>query len=439
MLGFIIFLMLIGIEIVMLILRLKTKSNQVEAKNKISLITFVIMILLALFQIIQLSFRWYLIFIVLLIQAVIAIVYFLKKSKNIRIRKEKSFKTSSAIFTCIRRIVLFGFSLFLAMMFPQYKDLPVTGEYDVATAIYTLEDTTRIETYSTEKENRKVTIEFWYPKIQNNEKTFPLVIFSHGSFGFRGSNYSTFMELASNGYVVCSIDHTYYSFFTKQTDGKMVTVNQKFINDAIAVQNNNYNENISYDLTHQWLDTRLADMNMVMDTILQNITDKQQDDVYQMIDTEKIGVFGHSIGGATAAQLGRNRKDIDAVIVIDGTLLGEAINFVDGKEILIEDAYPIPILDIFNEEHYQNALENKSVYANMVMANNAAHGKQTVFKKAGHLNFTDLPMFSPFLADILGTGDINSRDCIETMNQIVLSYFNYYLKEFKELNIQAEY
>ncbi|MBQ5851909.1 MAG: hypothetical protein IIW54_14020, partial [Lachnospiraceae bacterium] len=35
---------------------------------------------------------------------------------------------------------------------------------------------------------------------------FPLVVFSHGAFGYYESNTSTYMELASNGYVVeCSM------------------------------------------------------------------------------------------------------------------------------------------------------------------------------------------------------------------------------------------
>jgi hypothetical protein len=62
-----------------------------------------------------------------------------------------------------------------------------------------------------------------------------------------------------------------------------------------------------------------------------------------------------------------------------------------------------------------------------------------IINGAGHINFTDLPMFSPFLASQLGTGDVDSRSCIETMNQVTLDYFNYYLKAAKELKLQEEY
>jgi hypothetical protein len=97
------------------------------------------------------------------------------------------------------------------------------------------------------------------------------------------------------------------------------------------------------------------------------------------------------------------------------------------------------MLNIYNEEHYNEALQGKETYDNMVATANAVDARQVVVAGSGHLNFTDLPMFSPFLASLLGTGEVDSRYCIETMNQIVLDYFNYYLKDAKELNLQEEY
>ncbi|MDF2506057.1 MAG: isoform, partial [Clostridium sp.] len=77
--------------------------------------------------------------------------------------------------------------------------------------------------------------------------------------------------------------------------------------------------------------------------------------------------------------------------------------------------------------------------ANMVASKNALDSHDVVFKESGHLNFTDLPLFSPFLAKMLGTGNIDKVYCIEKMNNVVLDFFNYYLKDGKELNIMTEY
>lgn len=438
MLGVLILFLLVGIEIILMILRIKDKSYQTKLRNQISIGIFFLMVFLAIFQVVKLSFRWYLLYLVLLFEAIRAVIYLLKFRKN-NLKLEKPFKASKVIFTAIRRSIFVSFLLFFAIMFPQFKDLPITGEYTVDTNVFTIEDTNRIESYSTNNENRKVTLQLWYPKVSTSTEKFPLLIFSHGSFGFKGSNLSTFMELASNGYVVLSVDHTYYSFFTRQTDGKTVIVDQTFLNDVIAVQNDDYDDDITYKLTREWLDTRLADLNLVIDFVMDNTVNNHEDDVFQIINTEKIGVFGHSIGGASAAQLARIRNDIDAVVVVDGTLLGEDLEYNNNQLLLNTEPYPVPILDIFNEDHYEEALENKEIYPNMVMAKNAIDCRQIVFKDAGHLNFTDLPMFSPFLASLLGTGDIDSRYCIETMNQVILSFFDYYLKDSNSLNLQSEY
>ena len=434
MLGIIVIIGLLVIELGFMVYCLKTKSEQRTVKHVIRLSEFALFSILVIFHIVQLNFRWYMLFIIFLIQAIIGIVFFVKKPVS-----NKSFKSTRVVLSGINRCLLLIFALIPSIIFPQFKDIEPTGNYSVATESYTLTDDNRIETYSDNGENRKITIQFWYPDEESMNTKYPLVIFSHGAFGFRGSNYSTFEELASNGYVVCSIDHTYQSFFSKQTDGKVVIVNNDFINDAIAVQNGDYDDEKTYEKTHEWLKLRTDDVNLVLDTILENSNNEDADYVYSIIDSEKIGLSGHSLGGATAAELGRVRKDIDAVIVIDGTMIGEEIDFVDGKSVLNNEAYPAPILNIYNEEHYNEALLNSSNYANMVASNNAVDSHDVVFKKSGHLNFTDLPLFSPFLAQMLGTGNIEKVYCIETMNNIVLDYFSYYLKDGKELNISNEY
>ena len=63
-------------------------------------------------------------------------------------------------------------------------------------------------------------------------------------------------------------------------------------------------------------------MNFVLDTLLAKVSQSGKAP-YDRIDTGKIGVFGHSLGGATAVAAGRERSDISAVIDIEGTMLAE--------------------------------------------------------------------------------------------------------------------
>lgn len=72
----------------------------------------------------------------------------------------------------------------------------MTGPYVVATAAYTYIDKDRIEEFTDQEDNRFVNVEFWYP--EEADGTYPLLVFSHGAFGIKTSNTSTFTELASH-------------------------------------------------------------------------------------------------------------------------------------------------------------------------------------------------------------------------------------------------
>jgi predicted dienelactone hydrolase len=429
MLGTIVLIIMLVLELGFAVFCIITKSYQKLIRSMVSIGVFAVMFVLLLTGVMQWGFRWFMLFTILLIRLLSAGWYLLKRNN----RKGKTYKVKYVIISGMSSIFLIGFAAIPAIMFPGFKPVEASGSYPVATVSYTLTDESRTETFSEQAKDRSVTVQFWYPETA--KETFPLLVFSHGSFGFRGSNASTFEDLASNGYVVCSIDHTYHAFFTKQTDGKMVIANMDFINDAIAVTNGDYNEQKTFELTRQWLKLRQQDMNFVLEDIISQAQQSNPEPVYQLIDTDHIGLFGHSLGGATAAAIGRERSDIDAVIVVDGTMLGEEIGFENGKSILNSEAYPIPILNLYNEQHYEDAKQAGMEYANTHASANAMDAKDIVIKGSGHLNFTDLPLFSPTLAAMLGTGDVDGRYCIETMNRIVVAYFNHYLKGVEELEL----
>lgn len=321
----------------------------------------------------------------------------------------------------------------------QYDPIDVTGTYEVLTAKSTWTDESRIEIFSDSAENRALTVDFWYPNSEGEE--FPLVIFSHGAFGFSGSNNSTFAELASQGYVVASISHTYQAFFTKDTDGNMTIVDTDFINKAaeINAKTDTRDDEETYRITSEWMKLRIDDEDFVIDMILKASQKPGSGSPFAVVDTTKIGLMGHSLGGATSAEIGRIREDIDAVIILDGTMLGEEIDFAD-QVLLNDEPYPVPLLNIYAEDHYENAMKLVGdSYNNFYASKNAIDAYETVFKGSGHLNFTDLPLFSPILAKLLGVGDVDERACIESMNQVVLEFFNAYLKNGSHPIIAKEY
>ena len=352
-----------------------------------------------------------------------------------------------AIVVGIVAIVALAAVLLKSKLFPAYEGLPVSGDLAIETMTFTWEDESRIETYSDSGENRALTVGFWYPE---EEGKYPLVVFSHGAFGVIESNISTYKELASHGYVVASIGHPYHAMYVEDVNGKTTFVDMEFFKQVNADNGGEYSEEAErrqYELSKEWMELRSADMNFVLDTILEKTTVDGigTEKVFSLIDTDKIGLMGHSMGGATAVQLGREREDITAVIDLEGTMLGEYVGFENGYEIYNKEPYPIPVLDV-NSQAVREDIETLETehpdweYVNDYLGRNAADYREVIFNGAGHLNYTDLPLIAPPLAAMLGVGDVDATVCLKNVNEVVLTYFDFYLKGEGSLdNIKSEY
>lgn len=402
-----------------------------KQKGLVRLAISITLIILLITNILQGFMRYGMIIGVLLIQSVINLIAY-------KTTGDKKYSKGRQIGAFFLNILLYFIALIPAFLFPQYKPLPLTGSHMVETTQYTYVDTSRIETFTDTGENRALTVKFWYPK---EEGIYPLIIFSHGAFGMIDSNYSTNMELASHGYVVASIGHPYHAMFVEDENGKVTVASKEFIEQIYTANGDDTpeNEKLTYDNSRIWMEVRAADMNFVLDTILEK-AEAGAEPLFAKIDCEKIGLFGHSMGGATAVKLGRERDDIGAVIDLEGTMLGEYTGFENGAPIFNEEPYKVPLLDVNSRDVYELAKEVKgNGYVNFYVGEHALSYEETVINGAGHLNFTDLPMVSPLLAKMLGVGTVNSRDCITDINHIVLVFFDYYLKGEGELNIKKEY
>lgn len=424
---------LVAVELFFLVWAIKARDNHTKEKAIVRLGSLALFGLLLASGVFIYSFRYLFLLVMLVVQALYGAVTLIRK-------RESPYRTSKAVLAFIRNLAISILALFPLMLFPQYAQPQSTGTHTVATMKYTWIDTSRLDDYAKNGEYRALTVEFWYP--ESTQEKYPLVVFSHGAFGFSGSNHSTCMELASHGYVVASIGHTHQAFFTLDTNGKLTTADPDFIAKATRInadEDPNHAQD-SYATTREWMKLRTEDEHFILDTIRDKCMEHDSETPFSHINAEKIGLMGHSLGGASSAQIGRERQDIDAVIVLDGTMLGEEIAFEDNSLVLNDNPYPIPLLNVYAQDHYTNA---KSLlgdsYSNFHASHNALVAYETVVKDSGHLNFTDLPLFSPQLAKMLGVGNVDPWYCIGTMNSIVLEFFNSFLKGAGEPDIAKEY
>ncbi len=415
------------VEIGFAIWSLTSKIARKSEKAVVRVAGFILLILLLLAGVLENMTRYGALIVLLGLQLLVYGIGCLLKKKNNLIQADQTLKKGRTIAVALGNILLYTFCLLPAFLFPQYNEPKVTGSLDVQIAEYTWVDEDRIETYTDSGENRALTVKFWYPE---EEGSYPLVVFSHGAFGMIDSNYSTCMELASNGYVVASIAHPYHAIFVEDVNGNVTTVNIDFLNEVYADNGtkDSDGEKRNYEETQKWMEVRIGDENFVLDTILEKV-EKREGAPFTLINAEKIGLFGHSMGGATSVHMGRIRDDIDAVIDLEGTMLGEYVDFKDGELVYNEEPYTVPVLDINSADidRQARALEEQE-YVNFYLGERALDYHYKVVEGAGHLNFTDLPMVSPFLANMLGVGDVDAKQCIEEINDCVLEFFDLYLK-----------
>lgn len=248
-------------EVAFMIYCIKTRDNQSKARNRIRLAAFITFVVAALTSIIEWGFRYTLLGVVLLIFAAIGLIGLIRNKEE-----TKTYSTGRIVRKAILTLLILSIATAPAILLPQYRPIEQTGAYEVAGAAYTYTDDARLETYTDTGDYREVNVEFWYPK--NGDGTYPLIVFSHGMFGIKMSNESIFRELASHGYVVCSIDHPFQSFYTKNEDGEVTIVDKGYMNDY-----NEWSVTKDYIRAKEIMDgvmyIRTADMNFVIDKIIQ--------------------------------------------------------------------------------------------------------------------------------------------------------------------------
>ncbi|MDD7177858.1 MAG: hypothetical protein SPG09_10060 [Lachnospiraceae bacterium] len=138
------------------------------------------------------DFKYQLCFGLLIIRLAGALVMYLIRRKAAAGKRSKA----GAVCGAAGSIVILAMSLVPAFIFTEYAGLETSGEYEVAQAAAILIDKNRVETFETDGSNREIPVHFYYPKTNEiAQSSCPVVLFSHGAFGYYESNTSAYMEL----------------------------------------------------------------------------------------------------------------------------------------------------------------------------------------------------------------------------------------------------
>ncbi len=156
------------------------------------------------------------------------------------------------------------------------------------------------------------------PGVSPRKPTYPVVIFRSGASA-PVTNYSTLLEdLASHGYVVVAFDAPYRTSRVVFQDGRTI--------DRLPENNPELASGDALDrLADRLLAAWTGDIAFVLDRLAHLNAADESVQLAGRLDLARVGVFGHSFGGATAAQFCHQDSRCKAGIDIDGAVFGSVV------------------------------------------------------------------------------------------------------------------
>jgi pimeloyl-ACP methyl ester carboxylesterase len=133
--------------------------------------------------------------------------------------------------------------------------------------------------------------------IARGKQRFPLLLFAHGWGNPTFLYTAELQDIVSHGYVVAAIDHPYDSNYTLFPDGEVIGFAQESFNKAAGQPHG------IRAYTKERVEVMAQDNRYVLTQLLNYArTRNAHTPFFERIDADKIGAFGHSIGGLTAAR-----------------------------------------------------------------------------------------------------------------------------------------
>lgn len=234
--------------------------------------------------------------------------------------------------------------------------------------------------------------------------SFPVLLFSPGYDGVDVIYTSFIDEMVSHGYVVVSMNHPFVSGVTVFPDGRAV---------YIADLPGNFSESREFLMRSQR--SVIDDALFVLDTIEElNQTDPILSGVF---DCSRVGMFGHSFGGAATMSCCYEDERIQAGFTLDGVVYNDFLTGSISTPFLLMCAE-----QRFNHSSYNHVWDQFSTDAYQVGILGSAHYSYTdVGVLLGHL--------IPFVpASFLGFGSADSMHVVRITRLFEKAFFDVYLK-----------
>lgn len=359
-------------------------------------------------------------------------------------------------------LILLAVSTALPILLPVPSIPAPNGPYEVGTRIYELTDESRRELYSGVDEARRFQIQVWYPSEagSSDERApwmanadvfapsisqdilnlppfflghlalvkvpahvnaaaastgtgFPVILFSHGWNGFNAQNTGQALHLASHGYVVVGVQHTYGAVITVFEDGTIAKNNPSALPDGAPDEEY---EIAARKLADQWA----GDLAFTLD-FLGGQNGDADSPFYGRLDLTRAGVYGHSTGGGAAIQFCGTDARCHALLGMDPFIRPVS------QEVL-DRGIAQPSLFLFSQRWADDTgSRNNRLFDPFYKKSAEAYGSLAI-EGTAHYDFSDLPLLSPLAPQLGLKGPINGKRVTIILNDYLLSFFDMTLK-----------
>jgi len=431
-----------------------------EKKERGLIISLGITVIFIVLQAIVEGMRWQLIpaYGLAIVPLLYALIRFRLSWSKAKLQKQNVWKRSIAITAALMCALV---AIALPLLLPVYSFPELTGSYKVGTTFYEWTDKSREESFpSTTGDLRKLNIQIWYPAnkdakgkpqtyvkdgallaegyhrllglpkqlfnsiqyvkthslenvdISQQEENYPVLIFSHGFGGHKNQNTFQIEEVVSHGYIVVGIDHTYNSTISKFSDGTIAFFH--------------LGEDESVEMMDQTNDIWVEDTKFVLQQLEHLAVNDPEQRFTGFMDLDRIGMLGHSFGGATSTQMLLSDDRIKAALNMDGVLYG--------KLRVPEGGFNKPFLMMSADQsrNYEGQTNDPELLASL------AHGFKRydhiteggnywlTLRNMSHMGFSDLYLTSPSFE---WSGGLDLKKTHPIINAYTLDFFDHFLKQ----------
>jgi dienelactone hydrolase len=253
--------------------------------------------------------------------------------------------------------------------------------------------------------------------VSPQQRSYP-VVFMRAGLAALTADYTTLAEdLASHGYVVVGFDAPYRTIVVVLPDGTAIARTPQNNADLVSGPEQ---EQLASKLVQAWS----ADMSFALDQLERLNTSDPSGRFRGRLDLQRVGVFGHSLGGATALQFCHDDSRCKASIDVDGAPLGT----------VIREGVTQPFMFLMSDHGTEPEAETGPVQAKIrsIYDRLPADRRFEILTRGGyHYGFSDGAVLKSHIVlgtlRMLGILGIDGRRQLAVTSHYVHSFFDVYL------------